>query len=169
MTVDFQKSAVYGAETLVHRVMSSLAQSDSQTFDFYGSSLLVPMERKFGDLESVQRYINQVLGLNWVRTMWPEKAIQPVKVRARRGNKFAHYEFPGVIAVPPHNGDLSWAMRELVILHELSHHFARDHHGPEFAGAMLHLVTELIGPEVGLLLTDAYTREGAQFRTLTCV
>ncbi|MDX3260758.1 TIGR04338 family metallohydrolase [Streptomyces sp. MI02-2A] len=164
---DFQKRAVYDSEYFLRDTMTSLAQVDVPTFDFYGSSLLVPLERKFGDLEGVQRYVNSILALNWVRAMWPEKSILPVKVRARRGTRFAHYEFPGVIAVPPHNGGISWAMREIVILHELSHHFARDQHGPKFASTFLHMVKELMGPEVGLILTDAYTRNGVQFGALT--
>jgi hypothetical protein len=31
---------------------------------------------------------------------------------------------------------------------------------------MLRLVTEIVGPEVGLLLTDSYTRHGVQFHAL---
>ncbi len=166
---DFQRQRLYDAELFVCNTMTSLAQVDVPTFDFYGSSLLVPLERKFGDLEGVQRYVDGILALNWVRTLWPEKSILPVKVRARRGTNVAHYEFPGVIAVPPHKGGLSWAMREIVILHELSHHFARDHHGPKFASTFLHLVKELMGPEVGLILTDAFTRNGVQFGALASV
>jgi putative metallohydrolase (TIGR04338 family) len=162
---DVQVSKVYEAELFVRRILESLAKTDSRTFDFYGSSLLVPVERKFGDLDGVQRYIDAVLDLNWVKADYA-RAERPVTVRARQGSRFAHYEpWGAVIAVPPHKGGTSWAMREIVILHELAHHLTRSAqaHGPEFAQTMLKLVTELIGPEVGLLLTDAYTQHGVRF------
>lgn len=164
-TRDMQVSKVYDAEIFVRDVLESLAKTDARTFDFYGSNLIVPAERKFGDLDGVQRYVDAVLALNWVRADYA-RAERPISVRARRGSRFAHYEpWGAVIAVPPHVNGTSWAMRESVIIHEVAHHLTRSaqSHGPEFAQTMLHLVTELIGPEVGLLLTDSYTRHGVRF------
>jgi putative metallohydrolase (TIGR04338 family) len=46
-------------------------------------------------------------------------------------------------------------MRELVVLHELSHHLADEPevaHGPEFVGRMLTVVDGIVGPEAALLL-----------------
>jgi putative metallohydrolase (TIGR04338 family) len=156
---DFQRGSVYNAERFVRRTLDCLTEQDTRTVDFYGSTLVIPDERKFGDLASVQRYVDAVLELNWVRDTWPQHAIRRINVCARRGNRFTEYSPLGsVMSVPLHKQGISWAMRELVILHEMAHHLApRDnHHGPVFAGACLLLVTEIIGPEVGLLLTDAY-------------
>jgi putative metallohydrolase (TIGR04338 family) len=164
MTRDTQKQKVYDAEYLVRDILTSMDTTDVRTFDFYGSSLVVPIERKFGDLEGVQRYVNAVLALNWVRDTW-EHATLPITVRARKGVRFAQY-FPlvSVMAVPPHKRGNSWAMREIIILHETAHHLAPrgEHHGPEFTGIFLRLVTEIIGQEVGLLLTDAYQNSGVK-------
>jgi putative metallohydrolase (TIGR04338 family) len=164
---DNQKSKVYKAEDLVMDVLTRVAQTDARTFDFYGSNLVIPDERKFGDIDGVQRYVDQVLRLNWVRATWPTLAAQPVKVRARRGDSGAHYRL-GVIAVPDHQQGISWAMRELVVLHELAHHFARggESHGVQFVSTYLHLVKELVGHEVGLLLTDAFAQHGVAFGAL---
>jgi putative metallohydrolase (TIGR04338 family) len=164
---DNQKTKVYKAEDLVMNVLASVASTDVRTFDFYGSTLIIPDERKFGDLDGVQRYVDQVLALNWVRTTWPTLAAQPVTVRARKGDAFAHYRL-GVIAVPEHKGNISWAMREMVVLHELAHHLARggESHGVHFVSTYLHLVKELVGDEVGLLLTDAFSRNGVAFGAL---
>ena len=56
-------------------------------------------------------------------------------------------------------------MRELVVLHELAHHLEPDPaaaaHGPAFVHRYAHLVTEVIGPEVGLLLRSTMHAEGA--------
>lgn len=163
---DNQKSKVYKAEDLVMDVLNQAAASDSYTFDFYGSHLTLPAERKFGDIDSVQRYVDKVLALNWVRTTWPS-ASYPVKVRARRGDAKAHYRL-GVIAVPDHAQGVSWAMREMVVLHELAHHFARggESHGVQFVSTYLHLVKELVGDEVGLILTDAFAQHGVAFGAL---
>lgn len=169
MRGDNQRKRVYDAEHLVRDILESLASADVPTFDFYGSSLLIPLERKFGDLDSIQRYIDAVLGLNWVHDMWPERTILPVRVRRRAGRKFAHYE-PATctFAIPDYANSSGWAMREIVILHELSHHLSRhgEIHGAEFASTYLHLVREVMGPEVGLLLTDSYTRHGVTFGAL---
>jgi putative metallohydrolase (TIGR04338 family) len=170
-TRDMQVSKVYDAELFVRGIIESLAKTDVRTFDFYGSSLLVPAERKFGDLDGVQRYVDAVLALNWVKADYA-RAERPITIRARKGSRFAHYEpWGAVIAVPPHVNGTSWAMREIVIIHEIAHHLTRSaqSHGAEFTRTMLHLVTELIGPEVGLLLTDSYTRHGVRFAALATV
>ncbi|MFE2101597.1 TIGR04338 family metallohydrolase [Streptomyces sp. NPDC059468] len=169
---DSQRQRLYDAETMVRDVLDSLAQADVPTFDFYGSSLLVPLERKFGDLESIQRYIDAVLALNWVRDTWPERTVLPVRVRKRKGKENAHYEpLTRTLAVPDHTNSRGWAMREIVILHELAHHLdmSAEHHGPVFASTFLHLVREVMGPEVGLLLTDSFTRHGVAFGVLATV
>jgi putative metallohydrolase (TIGR04338 family) len=164
---DNQMSKVYKAENIVMDVLSTAAQTDARTFDFYGSNLVLPDERKFGDLDGVQRYVDQVLALNWVRTTWPTMAAQPVKVRARKGAAWSTYRL-GVIAVPDHEQGISWAMREMIILHELAHHLARggEAHGVQFVSTYLHLVKELVGDEVGLLLTDAFAQHGVAFGAL---
>lgn len=167
---DPQRKRLYDAEKTVRCTLDSLAEAEVPTFDFYGSSLLVPLERKFGDLESIQRYIDAVLALNWVRGTWPERTVLPIHVRRRRGKQFAHYEpMTQTFAIPDHTNSNGWAMCETVILHELAHHLCLrgEHHGPAFASTFLHLVREVMGPEVGLLLTDAFTRHGVQFGALT--
>jgi putative metallohydrolase (TIGR04338 family) len=164
---DNQKTKVYKAEDLVMDVLATVAKTDARTFDFYGSHLVLPDERKFGDIDGVQRYVDQVLALNWVRSTWPTSAVQPVKVRARQGDTGAHYRL-GVISVPDHGQGISWAMREMIVLHELAHHFARggESHGVQFVSTYLHLVKELVGDEVGLLLTDAFAQYGVAFGAL---
>jgi putative metallohydrolase (TIGR04338 family) len=165
--VDNQKTKVYKAEDLVMNVLNTVARTDARTFDFYGSNLVIPDERKFGNIEGVQRYVDQVLELNWVRATWPTRAVLPIKVVARRGEAYAAYRL-GVLAVPDHKKGISWAMREMVVLHELAHHLARggESHGVQFASTYLHLVKELVGDEVGLLLTDALAQHGVAFGAL---
>ncbi len=150
---DSQRSKVYDAQHLVMRVFDRSA--DFPTMDVAGSRLTVPVERKFGAVQSVQTYVDALLGLGWVRQTWP-RATLPVTVRIRAGDQAAHYErLSSTMAVPGHIGGTAWAMRELVILHELAHHLdptGEPAHGPGFAGILLELIGEIIGPEAALLM-----------------
>jgi putative metallohydrolase (TIGR04338 family) len=78
----------------------------------------------------------------------------------------AHYERPGTIAVPPAG---RWAMRELVLCHELAHHLTFHSaggghdpgHGRAFVDTYVSLVGLVIGAEVGLLLRAGLDQAGA--------
>lgn len=154
---DAQRGRVYQAENLVHRVVDRAAENP--VVEIAGSRLALPPERRFGSIESVQAYVDKVLALKWVRATWPRAAV-PVRVRERAGASQAHYERGGaVIAVPGYGrgagGDPGWALRELVILHELAHHLADDPAGPSHGGAfvdrLLTLIDGVVGPETALL------------------
>jgi putative metallohydrolase (TIGR04338 family) len=59
------------------------------------------------------------------------------------------------MAVPGYRAGSGWALRELVILHELAHHLAEDieiAHGGAFVDRLLTLVDGIVGPEAALLL-----------------
>lgn len=80
----------------------------------------------------------------------------PVAVRSRKGQRIAHYEsFPPTIAVPE-NGS-RWALRELVVLHELAHHYSKGAaHSPVFVSTMTTLLGLVMGPEMALLSRIVY-------------
>lgn len=175
-THDRQRAAVYAAEEQVARLLARAAEFP--VLEVAGSHLVLPVERRFGDVASVQRYVDQVLALGWVLDAWPQAATRPVRVRTRRGATKAHYEpardgaagaddIAAVIALPV-TGD-GWAMRELVVLHELAHHLGCGGpggdgdltHGRAFTGRMLALVDGVIGAEATLLLRIALTDQGA--------
>ncbi len=66
------------------------------------------------------------------------------------------------IAVPDQRA--SWALRELVVLHEIAHHLsnAEPPHGPEFVAAFCDLADAVMGPEVGHVLRVVYAKEGVR-------
>lgn len=147
MSRDSQKQRVYDSEHMLVGVFDTAMKQDVPTFDFFGSVLSLPVERKFADVESIQRYVDAVLALNWVRGTWSQ-ASTPIRVRARKSEMLAHYQY-NEIAVPMRT---RWALREIVVLHEIAHHLARgDGHGADFSGTHLALVTEIIGEEAGLI------------------
>ena len=151
---DAQRARVYAAEEFVRTMFDRAAQHNSRAIDFFGTQLTLPPEARFASIDSVQRYVDEVL----VRV-----GAGPVTVRPRRGAAAAHYEIvdgAAVIAVPEHHG--TWAMRELVVLHELAHHLstAGPAHGPGFVATYCELCETVMGPEAGLVLRMVYAKEG---------
>ena len=156
---DSHRSAVYAAE---EQWAHQLARGGA--IDFFGSRLQIPVERRFADIASVQRYVDAVLSLIGVVTQWP--GVSPVRVRERSGSGRAHYS-AGVIALPLTGiGAERWAARESVVLHEITHHLvAHAHptaaaHGPHFCAAMVRLVEISLGVEAALLLRAAFDGSG---------
>lgn len=154
---DTQRARVYAAEEFVRTMFDRAAQHSSRAIDFFGTQLTLPPEAKFGSVAAVQRYVDHVVA---------RVGAPPVTVRARRGTKAAHYEIEGaVIAVPEQH--TKWALRELVVLHELAHHLCAagagadaPAHGPEFVTTYCELCETIMGPEVGLVLRMVYAKDG---------
>lgn len=147
MIRDAQRSAVYRAEDQ----WSALLDRGGR-LDFFGTTLDIPLQLRFGDVAAMQAYVD---------------ALEPdaPRVRARAGQTRAHYEPENrVIAIPM---DTAWAARESVLLHELAHHRAHvieAHlaHGAAFTRHMLDLVEVRLGSAAALVLRTGYLEAGAQ-------
>ncbi|MCU1672314.1 MAG: family metallohydrolase, partial [Frankiales bacterium] len=87
--------------------------------------------------------------------------VAPPVLRERAGVRAAHWEPPGVIALPvPAHGE-PWALRESVLLHELAHHAGETSgrtagHLPPYPALLLLLVDAVLGAEAALALRVAY-------------
>ena len=167
MSRDSQRRLVYDAEHELRFILDN-----GGTIALHGSTLTVPAERKFGDVAAARRYIEAVLSLPSVAAM--AGADVPVTVRERAGAAKAHYEYDtATIALPPHRpgrgNERAWALREVVVLHELAHHLTRDGapHGGEFAATFVHLLDVVVGPEAGHLLRVALWERGAVIDPVT--
>lgn len=161
---DSQRSRVYAAEEFVRTLFDRAAEHGSNSVEFFGTQLTLPPEARFGSLDGVQRYVDDVLALPAVRRQWGLPA--PLRVRARRASTAAHYENQagaGVIAVPDDH-DANWAMRELVVLHEIAHHLcdAQPAHGSRYVTTLCTLADLVMGPEVGHVLRVVYAKEGVR-------
>jgi putative metallohydrolase (TIGR04338 family) len=162
---DTQRAKVYAAEEFVRTMFDRAAEHGSPTVEFFDTQLTLPPEGRFGSVASVQRYVDDVLALPAVRQHWP--AVSPLRVRARRAATAAHYENhdgAGIIAVPDRD-TADWAMRELVVLHEVAHHLcqAQPAHGREFVATMCTLTEVVMGPELGHVLRVVYAKEGVRW------
>ncbi|OMC55809.1 hypothetical protein A5747_11340 [Mycobacterium sp. IS-836] len=161
---DSQRSKVYAAEEFVRTLFDRAAEHGSSVVEFFGTQLTLPPEARFGSVTSVQRYVDEVLALPSVRQRWP--GVSPLRVRTRRAATAAHYENhdgAGVIAVPDRD-TADWALRELVVLHEVAHHLcqAQPPHGPEYVATICTLTELVMGPELGHVLRVVYAKEGAR-------
>lgn len=166
MSRDSQRSRVYAAEGFVRTLFDRAAEHNSPAVDFFGAAITLPPEARFASVDSVQRYVDQVIALPAVTGRWPSPGV--VVVRARRGATAAHYESAapgsGVIAVPERSGS-GWALRELVVLHELAHHLCGTEgpaHGPEFTDTLCALAAAVMGPETSHVLRVVYAKEGVR-------
>lgn len=141
---DTGRERVYQAEFMLRGIYETIGATGNPVVELDGISLTMPPEARFASVESVQAYCDRVLALIGHD--------QPVIVRERQGTAKAHYEWTGrggVIAVPVVGS--RWALREIVVLHELSHHLAPGaKHGPGFVTVMKDLLGRVMGPEVGL-------------------
>ncbi|MFV0495863.1 TIGR04338 family metallohydrolase [Mycobacterium sp.] len=161
---DAQRAKVYAAEAFVRTVFNRAAEHGMRSVEFFGTQLTLPPEGRFASVESVRRYVDDVLALPMVCRQWPGTA--PLRVRARRGATAAHYEYRdgvGTIAVPDRDA-AGWALRELVVLHELAHHLCSvlPPHGPDFVSTMCTLTALVMGPEAGYVLRVVYAKEGVR-------
>jgi putative metallohydrolase (TIGR04338 family) len=160
---DDQRARVYAAEQFVRTLFDRVHEHGNGTVEFFGANITLPPEARFASVDSVQRYVDDVLAHPSVQKTWP--ATEPLTVRARRGVTAAHYEYDGnvaTVAVPER--ETTWALRELVVLHEIAHHISRAEpaHGPEFVATFCELTDAVMGPEVAHVLRVVYAKEGAR-------
>ena len=127
------------------------------------------MQKRFADIASVQRYIDEVQALGSIRERYPNAG--PVRVRERHGQTSAHYEpSTATIAIPMLERTFG---RESIVVHELAHHLSVSEglpaktggtrwHGAEFQEAMLFVVSVVLGDEAALLLRAGYHAAGVR-------
>jgi putative metallohydrolase (TIGR04338 family) len=118
----------------------------------FGSTINVPDQRRFGQIDHVTKYIDYVLAHPTIRQLFPERSMTPVSVRVRKGQNRAHYEErTAVIALP----DNKFGLCEVTVLHELTHHLVPGgQHDRDFINAFDTLVGSIMGSEAVLLYRD---------------
>jgi putative metallohydrolase (TIGR04338 family) len=154
---DHGRTAAYAGEHRLRAVLEwSCAGETPPAVEIAGSTLTLPIERRFGDLASIQRYCDKVLAL-------PQYAhAGPVSVRERRGDGAAHYS-PSRREIAVCTTGLRWALREAVVLHELAHHLSPNDpngHGLVWRNTFLDLLETCMGPEVAFFLRVTWWSEG---------
>lgn len=156
---DQQKARVYGAEQTLRAMYDRGTGSPIQLQ--HGIVVQLEPEDRFTSLADVQIYIDRVTSHPDVIAAYGHRG--RVTVRERKGGKWAHYENDNkVIAI--NTSETGWALREIVILHELAHAFNCGRgaaHGREFRQTFIGLVEIMMGPQAALALRLLFDAEGA--------
>lgn len=158
---DSQRARVYRAEDSWAARLDA-ARRGAPLATVGGSRLLLPAERRFGTLEAADDWCAAALALPAVGAVVGE--LSPPQLRVRAGQRSAHWEPPGVIALPVPVRGQPWALRETVLLHELAHHVghlaqqATSHSAP-FPAAVLLLAGAVLGEEAAFALRVEYGQE----------
>ena len=167
-TRDAQRARVYRAEDAWAARLDA-ARLGAAMATVAGSAVLLPAERRLGDLTAARDYAARALALPAVTAV--VGTVPPVGLRRRRGTGRAHWEPPGVIALPvPVHGE-PWALRETVLLHELAHHvgeatrLAEGHRAP-FPALVLLLVDAVLGEQAAFALRVAYGEQRVEVGVL---
>ena len=165
---DAQRSRVYRAEDGWAARLDA-ARRGAALATVGGSAVLLPSELRFGTLAVASTYADHVLGLPGVVDL--AGRLPTPGLRPRRGQRAAHWEPPGIIALPLRRHGEPWALRESVLLHELAHHVGETTgrtagHRPPFPALVLLLVREALGEEAAFALRVAYGEEGVQVGSL---
>jgi putative metallohydrolase (TIGR04338 family) len=165
---DYQQKRVYESEFFLRELFTNAVKSENPVVTIAGITVTLPPEAKFGSVESIRAYVDRVLTHPAVKEAFPWVAPN-VAVRRRKGVAKAHYSrLHREIAIPD---QVDWAMREVVVLHEVAHHLAPGGHGPAFTDAFLTVLGAVMGPEVALVLRVIYddnkvdTRPGKRVAT----
>lgn len=148
---DTGRERFYEAERLIRKLFER--SGDHRSVHLAGTELTLPVEAQFGSIDSVREYVGRVLTMPSVTARF-DAASTPVAVRARRGHRSAHYSRSldsdaREIAIPD-SADGRWALRELVVLHEIAHHLDESGgpaHGRGFTQTLTELVGLVMGPE----------------------
>jgi putative metallohydrolase (TIGR04338 family) len=167
-TRDAQRARVYRAEDAWAGRLDA-ARRGAPLATVGGSAVLLPSELRFGTLDAASAYVDRILALPAV--VAAAGPVQAPQLRTRRGQRSAHWEAPGMIALPvPAHGE-PWALRESVLLHELAHHVGETTgraagHRPPFPAVMLLLVAAALGAEAAFALRVAYGEERVEVGAL---
>jgi putative metallohydrolase (TIGR04338 family) len=159
MSIDPEKQPTYRGERMVE---SMLSHADGNTLvELAGSRVVLPAERHFACLESMQRYVDQVIALRPVQDLYPG-ATAPKIVNRRGFNQASFRHVDQTIRIPSVDSRGRWAMREMTLLHELAHFLAPagSHHDSKFRSTFAFLARAAMGPEVGLALQVCWHNEG---------
>lgn len=158
-TRDDQRSKVYRAEHALQFAYDHHAESAA--IEVAGVALQLEPEARFGDLDGVQRYVDRVLAMPAVIARFGNCG--PVTVRERKGARKAHYQDGEISLHTAGNNSERWSLRELVVNHELAHHFTPScAHGAEFTAALTELIEIVMGPQAALALRLLYRQEGVR-------
>lgn len=158
---DSARTRVYAAEALVLGLFDRA--SSNRIAEIAGTQLTLPAEAMFASVDAVREHVARIVAMPSVRAEFPRAAV-PVSVRARRGFRAAEYRPTLAEIAVPVSSKGRWAMRELVVLHEVAHHLddsGGPAHGPGFVRTLIEVAGLVLGPEAALVYRVIFADSGA--------
>lgn len=161
---DPDRRAAYAAEEHLYGWLAA-ARPEQPEIVVDGERFTPETEPRFTDPRAAATYVDQVLAHLRDRDRgYAGRERLPVRVRARAGNQAAGYErLTTTIALPSYEVGGRWALRGLVVLHELAHHLTEDPeagHGPAWRATYVRLLEDVGSPVLAGLLHRAFRAEG---------
>ncbi|MGC4961740.1 TIGR04338 family metallohydrolase [Gordonia sp. DT218] len=162
---DTGRAQMYAAERIVHRMFDHAGSAaNGRMVELAGARVTLPSEASFASVESVADYVTRVLTLPAVSEEFARAAL-PVRVRRRRGHRSAEYRRTpdGAEIAVPTSAEGRWALRELVVLHEIAHHLDDStdaSHGRGFVITLIELVGRVMGPEAAFVYRVVFADSG---------
>lgn len=172
-----QKTA-YAAEDMVAEWLDAVSPETGQVrvgLERPGGRRVVTytpeVEPRFSRPDEVRGFVDKVMGrlqqqARQSGTVFRGREHKPVTVMAHTGWKKATYR-SGLILLPERERGGAWALRGLVVLHELAHHLNTgvdgaiiDAHGEGFRTTFVRLLESLGWVEIAAMLREAYRQAG---------
>lgn len=163
MAKDKVSQTLYKAEHAICMVLDQVAASEEPVpVTVAGSSLVIPLERKFGRVEDVQAYVDLCCRVLRHREVPRVRKAHGNSKHAWGGGWRNEIQLPAAEDHAAGKGKhTNWALREVVVLHELAHCLTHTSgHGAEFAGTFLKLIREFMGTETWLLALSTFDAAG---------
>ncbi|MEM7167617.1 MAG: hypothetical protein AAF581_19345 [Planctomycetota bacterium] len=133
---------------------------DQQRARLYDAEEGVDAGRVFVSLDDTQAFVDSITtSAFWERIPNAPRVIRVRDGRGRRHACAADAWFGAELRLP------RWSRNQLIVLHELAHTITPSHcasHGPEFAGAYLHLVRRFLSEEHYDALHESFRRADVQ-------
>lgn len=137
---------VYRAENHIMNVLDQASKMDNWQYTAFRSTFTLPRELKFGNLQNVQDYVDNLLDKPEIILMKPDP-VRVIVIESRYEGIASMYS--NKMALP----DSPDFLRQLRVLHELAHYLSGSTaHASKFREAYIRLVDHEMGPELALIL-----------------
>lgn len=175
---DPEQETTYAAEDLVLAWLDETSFETGEvsvTLTRHGARQTVTfrpeIEPRFGAPAEARDFVDQVLTRLQAQTRrfgsnYRGREARPVKVVRSRKVKQAEYQ-NGVMKLPDRNTGGVWALRGMVVLHELAHHLNTgvdgliiDNHGEGFRATFIQVLDDIGWTETAAMLREAYREMG---------
>lgn len=147
--IDGSADAVYSVENETMLLLRAMDEIGVCIHNAYGSSFVMPTERTFLELSSVERYVNELNGNPKYRRM-ASKPVPYINVKESRYADRSSWNGTSI-----HLADPPWyesGYRQMTILHEFAHYLGGNGHGDRFRAAYMILIADEMSPELARYL-----------------